>query len=57
MKRILTLCYDCAETYKAGFSVKPYKMARATTQPKKECEACRKKSRALEMYIVDKKGK
>lgn len=55
--KILTLCYDCSETYKAGFSVKPYKMARATTQPKKECEACRKKSRALEMYIVDKKGK
>lgn len=51
MNTILTLCYQCAEVYKAapGMRIKP--VLSATTEKKRYCEHCRKKG-SFDRYHV-----
>ena len=55
--KILTLCDNCRKLYEDRFSVKKYSMATSTTKTQEKCENCGRKSRCLEMFIIDRKGK
>ncbi len=51
MSTILTLCYQCSETYKAAPGMRGKEIQHATTAKKKCCEQCRQKS-GLSQYLV-----
>lgn len=57
MDKIVTLCSQCSELMKSGFTVK--KVTNATTELGKRCEQCGMKgsSYVLARYMVTKKGK
>lgn len=51
MNTILTLCYQCAETYKAAPGMRVKEIPLTKTEKKKCCEQCRQKS-GLSQYLV-----
>ncbi len=52
MNTILTLCYQCAETYKATPGMRAKEIPHTTTEKKKCCENCRRKGGDLSQFYV-----
>lgn len=51
MNTILTLCYQCSETYKAAPGVKITEAPLATTEKKKYCEHCRRRGSFSSFHV------